>query len=260
MASQPQAEPLESLAQLAKAVSDFQQGLQCWLEQNGEALASFVQRLAEGLAAFDKYRTEQEAEDFAALAQGGWIGLERHFTYQQIRAAATICRSSGINEMNDAMLHYFSNNDFASLKRITNGWATIPYFRDRQAIIQDAMNAHCTGQFTLSIPAVLPLAEGLAAETLGTTSTRAIQNAAEVWKAEEAEAWSLEFWNVVNQVIYKRYDFGKDTATYLNRHGILHGRVSNYANAFNSTRVFLLVDVIADLWRRNQKPAQLNTP
>jgi hypothetical protein len=42
-------------------------------------------------------------------------------------------------------------------------------------------------------------------------------------------------------------------APYLSRHGILHGSVPNYATGVNSTRVFLLIDAIADLWLQKQK-------
>jgi hypothetical protein len=57
----------------------------------------------------------------------------------------------------------------------------------------------------------------------------------------------------VAQVYYKGYEFGKDTAPYLNRHGILHGRVFDYPSALNSTRVFLLIDAVAELWREKYK-------
>ena len=51
----------------------------------------------------------------------------------------------------------------------------------------------------------------------------------------------------------KRYDFRSDPAPYLNRHGILHGRIPDYATRENSTRVFLLTDAIADLWLEKQR-------
>jgi hypothetical protein len=247
--------PLQMLAQMAKAVGEFQERIRQWFEQNGEALNLFFQQLAESVAAFEHYRNEQEAKDFAALAQGGWIGLERHFSYARIRVAAKICRTMGTDAMNEAMLSYFNNDDFGALKKMTADWANVPYLKDRQPIIQDALTARSKGQYTLTIPALLPLAEGLAAETLGTTSVKAVQLAATAWNAEEAEAWSQEFWNVVNQVIYKSYQFGRDPSTYLNRHGILHGRVPDYASAYNSTRVFLLVDAISHFWTSSQKAA-----
>src|SRR5205809_4439666 len=66
------------------------------------------------------------------------------------------------------------------------------------------------------------------------------------------------FADVVEDVIYKRYDFRNDPAPYLNRHGILHGRVPDYADKLNSIRVFLLVDAIAYLWLEKQQQTPLS--
>jgi hypothetical protein len=246
--------------EIGRAFVELEQKAQRWLDENHESLKLFFQRLAAGLAEFERYRTEEESKDFATLASGGWVGLERHFSYASIQGAAHLCRTDGPDAMNTAVLQFFSNNEFAVLGEIADGWASVPYLRDRQAIIRDAISAHKAGQFTLSIPAMLPLAEGLAAEILGTSSTRAVQRIAADWKTAEAEAWSQEFWNVVDRVVYKSYTFGKDPATYLNRHGILHGRVVDYANVLNSTRVILLVDVIAGLWERKQKSLASTVP
>ena len=78
------------------------------------------------------------------------------------------------------------------------------------------------------------------------------------WKQREAEVWAKVFADVVENVIYKRYDFGNDPAPYLNRHGILHGRVPDYADKLNSIRVFLLVDAIAYLWLEKQQQTPLS--
>ncbi|MFZ0912776.1 MAG: hypothetical protein WBQ76_04450 [Candidatus Korobacteraceae bacterium] len=256
--------PLHEIALFVRTFAEFQANfqkkVQQWLDENHEALMLFFQQLAAGLAEFERYRTKEEAEDFATLASGGWIGMERHFSYARIRAAAHLCRTNGADAMNAAILQFFSNNEFAVLGEMTEGWASIPYLNDRQAIIRDTISAHKAGQFTLSIPAMLPLAEGLAAEILEIADTNAVRVIAADWKSAEAEAWSQEFWNVVEHVIYKSYKFGKDPATYLNRHGILHGRVFDYANALNSTRVILLVDVIAGLWVRKHKSLASTAP
>jgi len=39
---------------------------------------------------------------------------------------------------------------------------------------------------------------------------------------------------------------------YLNRHGILHSRFFDYPTALNSSRVFLFVDAVAELWHEKQ--------
>jgi hypothetical protein len=98
-----------------------------------------------------------------------------------------------------------------------------------------------------------PRGRAKSAEISGTSKTDAVQKVATNWKAREAEAWSNGFYEVVEQVIYKYYKFGVDPAPYLTRHGILHGRVFDYASKLNSTRVFLLLDTVAELWHEKQK-------
>jgi len=71
--------------------------------------------------------------------------------------------------------------------------------------------------------------------------------------ADDPELWMQGLRDFVEQVLCKGYEFGKDPAPYLNRHGILHGRVFDYPSALNSTRVCLLIDAVAELWREKQK-------
>lgn len=239
-----------SLAELV----DLPRRFRMWVEEHNEGIKLFLGRLTAFLEEYDRYHSEREAADFALLATGGWVGLERHFCYQELRSAADICRSSGTDAMNDAVLRFFSDDDCAALGTVLGNWPQIPYLSERETIIRDAVSAHKAGQFTLSIPAMLPIAEGLAAELLGTPDTNAVKIVAAEWKKDELEAWSQEFWNVVDSVVYKKFTPGKSAAPYLNRHAILHGRVADYANACNSLRVFLLIDVLVGIWEKKQGP------
>ena len=157
--------------------------------------------------------------------------------------------------MNDAIANYFNANACIRISEITDGWSSIPYLRDRQAIIRDALSAHREGRFTLSVPALLPLVEGLSVEILGNAvrNENAVKAVARDWKQRESEVWAQVFADVIEHVVYKRYDFRTDPAPYLSRHGILHGRIPDYANEVNSIRVFLLIDAVADLWFAKQK-------
>lgn len=250
-------DPFAPFRDIVEAITDLQIGFRRWVEQHGADIVRVLHELQAGLAEFERYHNEEEAQDFATLAKGGWIGLERNFGYFEIRTAANIYRASGEDAMNNAVLQYFSKDECAVLAEMIDGWGTVPYLKDREAIFRDAFSAHKAGQFTLSIPALLPLAEGLAADTFGVTRTNAVQIAAENWKSTEPEAWATEFFNVVEQVIYKNYTFGTGVPTYLNRHGILHGRVIDYASALNSTRVFLLIDALVGIREAKQKSLAL---
>jgi hypothetical protein len=242
-------DPFASIREGLEAFAEFQIRFRRWVDEHSIDIARFYAALAE----YERYHNEEEPKDFATLAKGGWIGLERNFTSLQIRTAANIYRASGEGAMNNAVLQFFSKDECAVLANMVDEWVRVPYLKERETIVRDAFSAHKAGQFTLSIPTLLPLAEGLAADSFGLTSTKAVQIAAKNWKDTEAEAWAAEFFNVVDQVIYKSYTFGRDAATFLNRHGILHGRVLDYASALNSTRVFLLIDAIVSIREPKQQ-------
>jgi hypothetical protein len=222
-------------------------------EQMKFSMAQMAEMMAAAAAGFERYRNEEEPEACKLLSQAGWLGMDRHFCIVHLRESVLLHKTQGEAAMNDAIVNHFNKDDSALLVSMSEAWLSVPYLHDRENTIRDAVSAHKAGQFTLSIPALLPLGEGLATETLGDISTRAVQKLAADWKARETEVWAQEFYNAVEQVIYKFYPFGRDPAPYLNRHGILHGRVADYATAANSIRVFLLIDAIAELWHEKHR-------
>src|ERR1035437_4459671 len=44
----------------------------------------------------------------------------------------------------------------------TARWNNIPYLADRHRIVNDALQAHIHGMYTLSVPALLPFVDGVA--------------------------------------------------------------------------------------------------
>jgi hypothetical protein len=91
----------------------------------------------------------------------------------------------------------------------------------------------------------------LSVEILGNAARNenAVKAVAQDWKQRESEVWAQVFADVIEHVVYKRYDFRTDPASYPSRHGLLHGRIPDYANEVNPIRVFLLIDAVADLVR-----------
>jgi hypothetical protein len=251
-------------AAVVRAFADFhdklRQSVRQWLIENQEGLSRMAQLMAAALAEFEQYRNEEEAEACALLSQAGWLRMDHHFSMPELRESVLLHKTQGESAINDAILGYFNRDNSASLDEMSKGWLTIPYLRDRENIVRDAVYAHKSRMFTLSIPALLPLVDGLSAEILGIPTMKAVPLLAEDWRTNP-EVWVQGFCDFVAQVYYKGYVFGKDTPPYLTRHGILHGRVFDYPSALNSTRVFLLIDAVAELWHEKQKalaPTMIN--
>jgi hypothetical protein len=244
-------EVLAVLHLLSNIPSELQKSAETWIEETQKNLTSLSEQFAKGMAEYDRV----EAEAFEVLKRGGWLGMERHLTGPQVRTILAIANTKGESAAYDAIRNYFSANDCALLVAMSEQWLDIPYFKDREQIVRDAMAAHRFGQCTLTIPALLPLVEGLSAEIAGDAAGKqnVVKAVAREWKAREQELWTELYSDVVLNVIYKTYDFTKDPAPYLNRNGILHGRVPDYGTELNSLRVFLFLDCVADLWRENQR-------
>jgi len=233
--------------------TNIQQSTQDWLDQVKKDLDEFGKAVAKGMAEYEK----AEAEAFDILKRGGWLGMERHFTGPQVRSCLEISDIKGEAAANDAIIKYFAKDNWALLATVSSEWLDVPYLKSREVIVRDSLAAQRAGQFSLTIPALLPLAEGLSAEIMGTLPGRqnVVKALAKSWRAREQEVWTDLYSEVVVHVIYENYDFDKDPAPYLNRNGILHGRVPDYATEANSLRVFLFLDSVVYSWRAKQKKA-----
>jgi hypothetical protein len=227
----------------------LQKSTQEWMDETQKNLAALSDQIAEGMAEYEKVETEA----FAVLARGGWLGMERHLTGPLVRTVLEIAQASGDDAANNAIRNYFAKDDWALVTAMSEEWFDIPYFKDREPIVRDGIAAHRSGKFTLSVPALLPLAEGLAAEIVGPIpNVNVVKEVARDWKAQEQELWTQLYVDVVVDVMYARVDFA-NKPPYLNRHFILHGRVPDYATDLTSLRVILLVDSVAHLWREKQR-------
>jgi len=194
-----------------------------WMADTQQTLNALAAQVEKGWAEYEIV----EKEAFEILNRGGWLGMERHLTGPQERLIHQIAKSKGEDEAHEILRKLFSTNDWNLLAAMIEQWVDIPYLRNREKIVRDALAAHRARQYTLSVPALLPLAEGLSAEIVGSAVGR--QNVAKAvardWKAREQEVWAEIYLDLVTNVFYKYYDFDKDPAPYLNRNGILHGRV-----------------------------------
>jgi hypothetical protein len=245
--------PFENVFAILHALTNLPDALRKtteeWMEETRKTLAAWEKQFAEGMLEYDRVETEA----FQVLTRGGWLGMERHLTGPQVRSILEIAQRSGDDAANRAIAGYFAEDDWKLVTSMSEEWFDIPYLKAREPIVRDAMEAHRSGKYTLSVPALLPLAEGLAAEIVNIHDRPdVIKIVARDWKAQEQERWTQLYVDVVIDVMYTKVDFTQKSP-YLNRHFILHGRTPDYATDLTSLRVILLLDSVAYLWRLKQK-------
>jgi hypothetical protein len=148
---------------------------------------------------------------------------------------------------------------------MVRSWMTTPYLRDRRALVRQAARAHRERQYALTLPTILPLVEGLARllcvqfvpreagksrrdkpgmETIVTA----------VVHLYDADGRASDYVTAVREIvanqIFKSYSFANEAPpSRVNRHGILHGQIPNYATEANSLRAFLLLDIVVRVAR-----------
>lgn len=164
--------------------------------------------------------------------------------------------------VSNVILGHYHRNQFENLIEMVESWRTHPLFSSRMHIIDDALDAHKTGKYTLSLPSLLPLIEGILNEYVTRNKLPArCGNIRKVYEAVigDVDNYSLTTWAIVQTL---RYQLENSTYTYtkfeqelkkspngrsVSRHTVLHGISTNYHKPSNSLKVFVLLDAISSL-------------
>jgi len=219
-------------------------------------------------------RTEQLSEEIGPVLQEAGFWIAPSIPIKILRIIVEMGRNGETNPDKIAQLFVdvLEQDDYTVLRSMVNRWENNPYFKKRILIIMDALEAHINGKFTLSIPALLPMIEGILTEIVGRRPTQGermtdwIQIAIDDMCSDFMQA-SLK--NVIltyligytgYKSIEKEYftpdefpkwleENGYSAKDILNRHAILHGVHIDYASKENSLRAFMILDVLSELRR-----------
>ena len=151
---------------------------------------------------------------------------------------------------------YGSNNNWKYLGKTIESWEKHKLFtKQRMNIIRDSLWAHQNKKYTLSIPALLPIMEGIATnycklKKLQIPESKTTQKAKETMKLLESqgEKYTAEILLgfIENQLYVHTSKFKTSkNKKLLNRHGILHGYYSGYSDTTRSLKCFMILDVLS---------------
>jgi hypothetical protein len=250
--------PLRLSETLQVVAQSFRQQLHAafgFSETTGQQIAEFGRHL---LLSTDRHAA-------GVLLTRGWLGVERHLTTVQLAKLVHVQGRGKGAEIDRRMCAAFRRNRGARLRSMTKAWKAVPYLNDRRHIIRQAQAAHLEKRYALSIAALLPLVDGLAAEVrranmslVPATSKKrrviAVNDVVHLYDPAQGRSrhWSAVVLMAVSQRIFKDYDFDTQRAPAKNnRHGVLHGRIPQYASEKHSLQTFLLLDVMACIAANN---------
>lgn len=155
--------------------------------------------------------------------------------------------------VNRYICDWFRWNRYRRLGRMVRRWDSNKYFRCRRPIYTQVLMAHRRGWYNLTVPALIPLVEGVARDYLqeehGITERRglvAVQGAldrnipANVFR-EELQQALIRF---LTSSTFADTDNVLPSGYELNRHGVAHSRHLRYGTEANSLRCFLLLETL----------------
>lgn len=160
------------------------------------------------------------------------------------------------------MLGYYHRRSYHNLRAMVQIWKKHTLFADRMHIIQDAVDAHCEGLYTLSVPALLPQVEGILNDyVLQNNLSARLGKIRQVYEAfvGNPDEYSLTKWIVASTLLYQLQtstyaytDFEEELSKSVRRrrttrHTVLHGVTVNYNKPMHSLKVLVLLDAISAL-------------
>ncbi|MCC6192767.1 MAG: hypothetical protein IT318_27420 [Anaerolineales bacterium] len=252
------------------------------LAQNDQLLQSFTKAFVQStselrdriahqmVAVAESIRATFESAEIDAKTVGPLL-LQAGFWLPPSAPLGLLYRVKALSEQGDAspelvrhaFLAYFEENHWAELCAMVEAWEENPRFTPRMAVIQDALEAHLAGKYSLSIPALLPQVEGIASDILAAPAGSSVSLLRATIQGEMSDFMAAASRDILLTLItspalyggtksqsqdFRSENFqgwlaskGLTEGQALNRHGILHGVQVNYASAENSLRAFLLL-------------------
>jgi hypothetical protein len=275
----------EAVSQAANAIAQHQTVVnqsianitQAFIQQINQLQVDVNRSLASIWETFKQYQDQTEAasRDISGLLVQAGFWFPPSGSLRLIHAIREL-KSQGQatpENVRQLVVEYYEQDDYSNLRNMVNTWGENPYFANRMHIITDALEAHIDGKFTLSIPTLLPLVEGVLTDIVGRRATRA-DGGISGWAGTAIDTMYLDSFResskdaliafITGSSVYGSIDptfftpsafstwlanQGLDGKQILQRHAILHGVQTDYDSKENSLRAFLILDVLSWLKR-----------
>ncbi len=217
--------------------------------------------------------TREDEELKRILCARGWWILPREINGPVKRELIRLGRGDKTLGIDRYLCSRFSENDGARLGERIEAWFKLPYFAERKPIILDSSDEHKVGKWTVTVPTLLPLVDGVM-RRFRKEHLRRSKNAKKVmhvdkfldyYRRNQLKLFGKSLDTFMRKQVFAYFDFSNGVSpSPINRHGILHGEIFDYATEANSLKVFLLLDTISQfiqaVERRRKAPAKTAEP
>ncbi len=198
--------------------------------------------------------TKEDDELRCVLSAFGWWILQRDINGPAKRELLRLGRAGKTSEIDCYLCSLFNENDGARLRERIEAWFKLPYLADRKQIILDSLEAHKAGKWTLTVPALLPLVDGLMRRfrkehlrrSKNPNKVMHADKFADYYRRKQPKLFGKSFASFLREHMFAKYDINNGASpSSINRHAVLHGEIFDYATEANSLKVFLFLDSIS---------------
>lgn len=266
----------QNIAKLAQPILEAQDAL---MEQVREALRGLddtMRHMSASLAAaalsaqqmislgvFDNLRRliQSHQDAVEAFKAAGWP-IAPSMPSELIEHVVALHKQRQTRHISRAIIGYYQRDSHRCLREAVRSWESIPLFAPRMHILNDALKAHCSGLYTLSVPALIPQIEGVLNDyVLANRLAARLGKIQQVYEAAigDADQYGLSEWviacTLLHQLQTNTYVFTDFKAElkrsvkvrHVTRHTVLHGVALRYDRTIHSLRAFLLLDALSAL-------------
>lgn len=160
------------------------------------------------------------------------------------------------------IIGHYQRNSHQYLIETVESWKSHPLFALRMHILNDALQAHCRGLYTLSVPALVPQIEGVLNDyVLKNGLVAKFGKIQQVYEAAigDVDEYGLSKWVIASTLLYQLQtntyvftDFEIELKRSVNtrqvtRHTVSHGVALKYDRPIHSLKAFLLLDALSAL-------------
>jgi hypothetical protein len=266
----------EGMVKLAQPVFEMQEAWERQIQEMTHGLDDLTRRISADLAAaalsvqqtislgvFDDLIQLLQAHQDAAEAfkAAGWP-IAPSMPFELREHVVTMHKQGKTQYISRTIIGYYQRNNHQHLIETVESWESHPLFAPRMHILQDALQAHCRGLYTLSVPSLIPQIEGVLNDYVLVNGLVAkLGKIQQVYKAAigDADEYSLSKWVIATTLLYQLQtntyvftDFKSELKKSVDRrqvtrHTVSHGVALKYDRPIHSLKAFLLLDALSAL-------------
>jgi hypothetical protein len=231
-------ENIQELAGIKKRVCADFDNFCSRLQNVGQKVSStFDQALQKGEWFLNAY--------YQQMAKNGWY-ISKNMIFVKTNEAIKLYASGKEAEADEILMGYYRDEKDKILK---NACIVCP---ERAPILRDAFKAHDDGQYNLSVPVIIMQSEGLGFEIFGVSIFEKGKIRKELSRAD-SKIQEDTFERLIcslflkNNLLQSHYNPNSLSAPSVCRHGVAHGRQTDYGRELNSYKAISLLNFLCEL-------------